>query len=213
MMVYAQRRGRLLLKVPVYSDKKPPPYVCDVGGVHLLPSLQLGTVKYPADIKMPRCNITRVKSYFKHKSKTTWALDFWRFIVNIIIEDLRLIRPLGRWIELVKLPIIRRKYAFYFSKLLKKADNGDYVFDVRASVDMSILNQLFTIEMNLSISTILMFRTFGVMVCAVKEFNDKYRSAKGIAKGGGNMNDLDKSKLLQWKDIVRIHSEVLETYR
>lgn len=211
LMVFAQRRSRLHLLMPVYNERKVAPFVCDVGGVHLLPSLNIGGVKYPEDVKMPKCHISRIKAYFKAKSKT-WALDLWRFVVGIVIDDLRLIRPLGRWIELVKLPILRRKYAFYFSKLLKKNETGDYVFDVKIQLDPSILQQLFSIEMTLSISTVLMFRTFGVMVCAVKEFNDKYRQAKGIAKGT-NANSADKSKLLQWKDIVRIHSEVLETYR
>ena len=209
--ISARRRGEILLQVPSpYTDKKLPPFIFDIGGVHLLPSLYVGGVKYPDDMQLPRLGVTRLKAYFMTRFKSAWAKELWRFAVHVVMQDLRLARPLGRWMELVKLPILRRKYAFYFSKLLRKSsDTGDFVLDVKSALDPYILNNLFSIEMTLPIGTILMFRTFGVMVCAVKDFNDKYRQSRGIQKGSTGVAD----KLLQWKDIVRIHSEVIETYR
>jgi hypothetical protein len=204
----------ILLRVPVpYSDRKLPPFIFDIStGTHILPSLYISGAKYPDEMNMPRAvQLSRVKVYLKAKSKQ-WAKQMWKFIILIVIEDVRLLRPLGRWTHLIKLSLHRRKYAFFFSKLLKKSnETGNYVYDVKGTIDPAVVIQLYSIEMQLPISTTLMFRTFAVMVCAVKDFNDRYRQLHGIQKGS-SMGD-SKSKLLQWKDIVRIHTEVLETYR
>ena len=168
----AHQRGLLLLRVPLlYSESRTPPFVFDVGGVHILPSLFIGGSKFPDEMKsLPRTNVSRVKAFLKSRSKLTWARELWHFAVKLIIEDLRLSRPYAKWTQLIKLPILRRKYAFYFSKLLKRSsDTGDYIYDVkRSTVDPSLLAHLFAIEMQLPLSTILLFRTFGVMVCVVK---------------------------------------------
>jgi hypothetical protein len=212
LYIFALRRCNILLLAPCTSfvDKNVPPFVLDVSSLHILPALYIKGHRYPSEMKLPRSHVRGVKGYF-HSLPGSWARHMWRFAIDIILKDLRLIRPLGRWIELVKLPVLRRKYAYFFSKLLKKTgENGDYMYDVKGKLDPTVLSQLYAMEMMLPIPTILMFRSFGVMVCVVKEFNDKYRIAHGIQKGS---NAGDKSKLLQWKDIVRIHVEVLETYR
>lgn len=212
LYLLAMRRCKILLKVPIpyIQENITAPYVSDMGGFHLLPSLSVNGQQYPDEMRLPRSEDSNIASFFRSRSQN-WARELWKFAIGIILEDLRLIRPLGRWVELIRLPILRRKYAFYFSKLLKKsAENGNYVFDVKRVPDPTALAHINAIEMQLSIPTILMFRSFGIMVAAVKDFNTQYRQTHGIQKG---LSTADSSKLLQWRDIVEIHTEAMETFR
>ena len=64
-------------------------------------------------------------------------------------------QPSGRWIELARLSLIRREYAFMYSKLLRRSnDTGNFVFNVNAKVDSAVLTKLFRYEMILPIRAV-----------------------------------------------------------
>ena len=213
LYIFASRRCRLLLKVsiPYVRESITPPYVSDMGGFHLLPSLCVNGLRYPDEIRLSRSDsTTSIVGFFRSKFQS-WARELWKFTIGVIIEDQRLIRPLGRWIELIRLPLVRRKYAFYFSKLLKKSgENGDFLYDVKRVPDFNALSHIYALEMQLPISTILVFRSFGIMVAVVRDFNTQYRQSRRIPKGEPGA---DTSKLLQWHDIVEIHTDAIQTFR
>lgn len=46
----------------------------------------------------------------------------------MVLHDVRMARPLGRWVELARLALIRKEYAFLYSKLLKVRHAIYYVY-------------------------------------------------------------------------------------
>ena len=46
--------------------------------------------------------------------------------IRVVLHDVRMARPLGRWVELARLALIRKEYAFLYSKLLKVRDTTTY---------------------------------------------------------------------------------------
>ncbi len=40
-------------------------------------------------------------------------------VCSVVLHDVRMARPLGRWVALVRLAAVRREYAFIYSTLLK----------------------------------------------------------------------------------------------
>ena len=77
------------------------------------------------------------------------------FLFLIFSYFRRQAQPLGRWIELARLSLIRREYAFMYSKLLRRSnDTGNFVFNVNAKVDSAVLTKLFRYEMILPIRAV-----------------------------------------------------------
>jgi len=115
-----------------------------------------------------------------------WARDMWRHAGRIVLEDLRASRPFGRWLSIARMAVIRKRYAFMYSKLLKVSKTtGDFVFDVNSRMSNKLVSKLFEYEMQLPLRSIMLYRALAVMICHVNAFNEKKMGALRKATEGG----------------------------
>lgn len=107
----------------LYSYSNPPPLVEDTTGLHILPSLKLGIqrLNFPSETSVPRAFSSSVVLLIKQRHKHTkdWAKHMWRHVVGVILRDLRISKPLGRWRNLVELVWSRKQYSFLYGKILR----------------------------------------------------------------------------------------------
>jgi hypothetical protein len=134
-VAFAHKRIQQLLRIQkIYRKGFPLPCIYEVGGVRILPHLLIRNLPYPADTRLSATTSPSTSSAASSSSSTShhslvsfmrervgdrWAKMMWLHVVRLVVHDLRMQRPFGRWVEIAKLAHIRRKYAFIYSKLLK----------------------------------------------------------------------------------------------
>ena len=85
----------------------------------------------------------------------TYLHTVFGFLPLLFLFLYRQAQPLGRWFELARLSLIRREYAFMYSKLLRRSnDTGNFVLNVNAKIESKILSKLFRYEMILPIRAV-----------------------------------------------------------
>ena len=68
-----------------------PPRVSETGGIHILPYLTVGDLKYPLGMTIPE-NTAETRSIvasLKKRFAKKWRRELWKHIVRVIIEDIR----------------------------------------------------------------------------------------------------------------------------
>lgn len=125
LLAYSTKRGQQLVRVQkIFRKGFPLPRLYEVGGVRLLPHLLIRNKVYPMETQLPNIPLPQsggspLVAFMKDRVGSRWAAMLWRHLLRLIVHDLRVVRPTGRWVELAKLAHIRREYAFLYSKLLK----------------------------------------------------------------------------------------------
>lgn len=216
----AKKRCNHLVNLRATFGKDGPPKLSIIGGNHILPILSPEYYRFPPETagKDGGSN-SRVVRLLQARVGSRWKKALWKHIIRVIIHDVRLARPLGRWCNLVRLCLIRKEYSFIYSRLLKRsAKSGNFVYNVNARMDLATYKKLFDYDMALPLAAIMQFRTLATMICIVELFNGKRLQARGGSSGGGG---LLKSNALQpyerigilWRDVLLIHSELIEAQR
>jgi hypothetical protein len=115
----------------LYNYSHPPPLVVEQTGLHLLPSLKIGIkgVNFPSECGIPREYSPSLVQLMKKRYKHTkdWGKHMWIFIVGVIIRDLRVSQPLGRWKNLILLIWARKEYSFLYGKILRVISREQFV--------------------------------------------------------------------------------------
>ena len=120
LFAYATKRSQQLVRVQkIFRKGFPLPRMFEVGGIRLLPHLVIRNKAYPADTSLPPSNTSGLVAFMKERVGDRWPTMLWKHLIRLVISDLKLNRPLGKWWELAKLAQIRRDYAFTYSRLLK----------------------------------------------------------------------------------------------
>ena len=133
------------------------------------------------------------------------------------ILDIRSKKKYGRWFDLAKLCLIRKRYAFIYSRLLRESSTtGNFVYGVNSKLSPRLMRQLFEYELILPLSSIIIFRSLAHMICYVNSFNQKRKEA--IDKGKKelhNSSSTTKRKVfiyekvnITWSDILLIQSRL-----
>lgn len=117
--IQSKRIGHLVKVRGIFGRRWLPPRVGEVRGIYLLPHLTVNNAAYPQSAVIPHNRKTSIVQLLKARLGPAWAKGVWRHVIRCVIEDLRLSKPFGRWIELIKLTWIRKQYAFIFSRFLR----------------------------------------------------------------------------------------------
>lgn len=183
-----------------------PPMARDVGGMHFLPQLVIDNLRYPAEIGIPHNWAGQgLVAYLKSWGRG-WTKRLWKHAISLVIEDQRKIKPLGRWLELIKLVVMRKEYAYMYSRFLRKSKaSGNIIFYTGARVHPEIVERLFEYEMILPVSTVLAFRKCGMMVTIVELIRQRVKSQR--KKGN---NGPAERIAMSWHDILVMQSELIE---
>ena len=221
----------LIYNVCVYR----PPKLVIIGGNHILPILSTGYYRFPppstnttntggvrsngiaggGEMAMMTTSENRVITLLKARVGARWKKALWKHIIRVIVHDVRLAQPLGRWFNLVRLCYMRKEYAFIYSRLLKRSQkSGNFVYNVNARLDISTYKKLYDLEMLLPVSTILQFRNLANMICIVELFNGKRQQMRGTRNtaSSGNLQPYERVGIT-WRDVLLIHMELCEAER
>ncbi len=223
-ILYAMKRNDNLVRVKCILDRETfvPPKLFETGGIHILPYFIINgdaSKKYPLGTGLPRSTtsfslISSLKNYFPNKS---WIKELWKHIIHMTILDIRSKKKYGRWFDLAKLCLIRKRYAFIYSRLLRESSTtGNFVYGVNSKLSPRLMRQLFEYELILPLSSIIIFRSLAHMICYVNSFNQKRKEA--IDKGKKelhNSSSTTKRKVfiyekvnITWSDILLIQSRL-----
>lgn len=117
----ALKKHQQVLKMQkIFRNSFPLPRLYELGGVRLLPHLLLRNLPYPYQCKtIPRGNGTGIVSFMKDRVGARWTVMLWKHLIRLVINDIRVTRPWGRWFYIAKLSHVRKEYAFLYAKLLK----------------------------------------------------------------------------------------------
>lgn len=128
LLAYSTKRGQQLVRVQkIFRKGFPLPRMYEVGGVRLLPHLLIRGKAYPMDTQLPNRDGGTglvnggggLVAFMRNRVGARWPTMLWKHLLRLVLHDLRVVRPTGRWVELARLAHIRREYAFMYSKLLK----------------------------------------------------------------------------------------------
>lgn len=197
----------------IFRKGFPLPKMYEVGGIRFLPHLTLRNQPYPSKTDIPTgTKQPGIVAFMKERVGAQWKVMLWKHIIRIVIHDLQMTRPLGRWVEIIRLLHIRKDYAFTYAKLLKRSpDTGNFIFNVNASMNSNTVRQLFEYEMMLPIHAVYMFRTLAYMVAMVGYQHMKRRQ---LAKTPSTEGPAPWEKLfIGWRDILLIYTELFEVPR
>lgn len=104
----------------IFRKGFPLPRMYEVGGIRFLPHLMLRGQPYPSKTDIPiGTERPSLVAFMKDRVGGQWKLMLWKFAIRSVMHDLQMTRPLGRWVEIIRLLFIRRDYAFTYAKLLK----------------------------------------------------------------------------------------------
>lgn len=104
----------------IFRKGFPLPKMFEVGGIRFLPHLTLRGQPYPSKIDIPVGTAQpSLVAFMKDRVGGQWKVMMWKFAIRSVMHDLQMTRPLGRWVEIIRLLFIRRDYAFTYAKLLK----------------------------------------------------------------------------------------------
>jgi hypothetical protein len=104
----------------IFRNGFPLPRVHEVGGIRVLPHLFFKNQPYPSQYKsIPRSNGVGIVSFMKERVGARWTQMLWKHIIRLVIHDLQKARPLGRWVELIRLATIRKEYSFLYAQYYK----------------------------------------------------------------------------------------------
>jgi len=194
---------------------KPPPLLRGVGGLHLLPQLLLdGRLKYPSECSLLRpkmkstvASCSALVRYFKAlDSSMSWASRMWKHVISLLLEDLRLAKPLGRWRQLIKLVNMRKEYAYIYSRYLRKSKtSGKIIFFAGARLHHSLAMIVFNYEMLLPVPIIVAFRQLGMLVAIDELLKNKVRKLR-VQDSSDPSTKISNS----WVDLLKIHSMLIE---
>eukprot|EP01039_Chlorochromonas_danica_P003454 gene3454-3783_t len=197
----------------IFRSGFPLPRMYQVVGVRCLPHLYVRNEQYPRYITLAKTATQEaggLVAFMKNRVGHRWPLMLWKHLTRLILHDIRTVRPLGRWAEIVRLNKLRREYVFAYAKLLMRsnssaADLPQYIFNVNAPISQIKLRDLFEIEMQLSLAAVSIFRSLSYMVAIVTSFQNRAKAAGGAAAG-------DRI-FISWKDILRTFVELFEARR
>jgi hypothetical protein len=110
-------------------------------------------------------------AYLKDLLGSGWAKVMWRYVVQVVMHDVKAVMPLSRWHRLVELVWARKEYAFMYSKLLKpsRTMNEFAAISDPKTVDSLELVKIHMYEMVLPISTIQCFRVAAVALASASQ--------------------------------------------
>eukprot|EP01033_Poteriospumella_lacustris_P013772 gene13772-9862_t len=207
----------------IFRKGFPLPKMYEVGGIRFLPHLTLRGQPYPSKIDIPvgTSGQPSLVAFMKDRVGSQWKVMMWKFAIRSVMHDLQMTRPLGRWVEIIRLLFIRRDYAFTYAKLLKRSpDTGNYIFNVNSNaVNANAMRQLFEYEMMLPLPAVHMFRTLAYLIAMVGAQHMKRRSFATSTKptptaASDSMMTPPWEKLcLTWRDILLVYTELYETQR
>lgn len=104
----------------IFRNGFPLPKVQEIGGIRVLPHLIFKNQAYPSQYKsIPRSNGVGIVSFMKERVGARWTQMLWKHLIRLVIHDLQKARPLGRWVELVRLSYIRKDYSFLYAQYFK----------------------------------------------------------------------------------------------
>lgn len=186
----------------IYRKGFPLPRIAETGGINILPHLALRNQLYPTILHtLPTSGQKGLVAFMKERVGKQWTVMLWKHIIRLVIHDLQVTRPLGRWVELIRLASIRKEYAFTFARLIKRSSQtGNYIFNVHATMNANLQRQLVEQEMMLSIHAINHFRSLAFMIAMVGSQHMK-RS---------NTSEPWEKMFVSWTDILRIFTELTE---
>ncbi len=138
-MAQCTKRGQQLVRVQkIFRKGFPLPRMYEVGGVRLLPHLLIRNKLYPSETSLPTGNSSSGSSgggglvaFMKERVGDRWPTMLWKHLIRLVLHDLKVVRPSGRWVEMARLAFIRREYAFMYSKLLKVRPRDCYLSPYR----------------------------------------------------------------------------------
>jgi hypothetical protein len=114
----------------IFRKGFPLPRMYEIGGIRFLPHLSLRGEIYPNQCdSIPQGEGPGLVAFMKDRVGNQWKIMLWKHIIRLVIHDLQMTRPLGRWVEMIRLLRIRKDYAFLYSKLIKvNTQNAFYIF-------------------------------------------------------------------------------------
>jgi hypothetical protein len=122
----SKRRATLCRVTGIYSDINPPPRLRYDTGLHILPQLILGksNLQFPSETSVPVNQSRGIAHLLQMRAREDverggWARSMWKHAIEMVINDLRRIVPLGRWKNLILLCWARKEYAFLYGKYLR----------------------------------------------------------------------------------------------
>lgn len=201
------------------SFVKPPPILRSVGGMHILPQLLIdGRLQYPSEcglMKTKPMSSSSIRSnsslvcYFKsHEGGEHWAARMWKHVLSLVLRDLRLAKPLGRWMHLIKLVYLRKEYSHIYSRFLRKSKtSGKIIFFAGARIHHSLAMKMFKCEMILSVPTIIAFRQLGMLIAVDELLKNKVRKLR-LQDASDPSTKISNT----WNDLLRINSELIEAH-
>lgn len=209
----AQKKFQQAVKVQkIFRVGFPLPRMYQVVGVRCLPHLLVHNDQYPRAVSLADTALPGpggLVAFMKNRVGQRWALMLWKHLYRLIIHDVRLVRPLGRWKEIARLSALRREYVFAYAKLLTKSNTeaAHFMLNVNAPISQNKLRDLFEIEMQLPLEAVSMFRSLAYMVAIVSSLNAAKRKTGGKEGGGW------EATFISWADILRIYVELHEAKR
>lgn len=211
-VIYQKKAENNLRVKGIFGRRWLPPRIREVGGITILPHLFFHETIYPKSGHIPRLVSSSLVRILKERLGPNWGKAIWRYVIRLVIADMKKLKPFNRWIELIKLVWIRKQYSFIYSRLLKRSkDTGNMIIDVNCKVDVTLALKLFDYEMYLTIPTIRIFRSLAIMVSFVELMNSKKKQGLSSNNGSniGSGYSYEKTNI-NWYDILRIHSEIFE---
>eukprot|EP01034_Spumella_vulgaris_P021774 gene21775-27839_t len=216
LVAFSTKRGQQLVRVQkIFRKGFPLPRMYEVGVVRLLPHLLIRGKVYPMETNLPVSDKSgSIAAFMKERVGERWAAMLWKHLIRLVLHDLRVTRPSGRWFELGRLAFIRREYAFMYSKLLKRSkETGHFILDVNTKMSADKLRQLFEYEMYLPVKAVLMFRVLATMIATAELFNSKRKQAQQVGGAKGGSAQAFEKMSIKYKDVLRIFVELFEVSR
>lgn len=114
-------------------------------------------------------------AYLKDLAGSGWAKIMWRYVIQVVVHDVKAVMPLSRWDRLIELLWARKEYAFMYSKLLKpsRTQNEFAAISDPKTVDSLELVKIHMYEMVLPISTIQCFRVAAVALASASQVHTR----------------------------------------
>eukprot|EP01038_Epipyxis_sp_PR26KG_P014405 gene14405-19336_t len=123
LVTLTKKRNEQLIRIQkIFRKGFPIPRMYEIDGIRFLPHMVIKGKLYPKETTIPRSSQIKnpgnlfqskppsIVAFMKERVGNRWTVMLWKHLIRLVLNDLKLVKPFGRWRELANLAFIRRDY-------------------------------------------------------------------------------------------------------